>query len=190
MSLARLVYRTEQFRKYLGLRAAPLDLGEAQKILTPAQMALFLRMQAGEQAHSLEVFRRLRQQGQADPDLLVDDLLVDDLLVAALLHDAGKCRFPLRLWERVWVVLAQAFFPVRFRAWGAVQGDMERMPWWMRACAVAVQHPAWGAELAQAAGCSQRAVSLIRRHQEHSLLALQTEEDQLLARLQALDDQV
>jgi hypothetical protein len=178
MSLARIVYRTEQFRKYLGIRAAPLDLGEAREALTPAQMALFLRMQPGEQAHSLEVLGRLRLQGEVDPDLQV----------AALLHDVGKCRFPLHVWERVWIVLAPKLFAGRFRVWGAAQGALDKLPWWQRASVVAAQHPGWGAELAQAAGCSARAVSLIRRHQEHASLDPQNEEDQLLASLQALDD--
>jgi hypothetical protein len=178
MSLARLVYRTEQFRKYLGIRAAPLDLSQAQEILTPAQMALFLRLQPGEQAHSLEVLGRLQAQGEVDPDLQV----------AALLHDVGKSRFPLQVWERVWIVLAPKLFPGRFRTWGAAQGALDKLPWWQRLAAVAAQHPAWGAELAQAAGCSMRAVSLIRRHQEPALLDSQNEEDQLLANLQAFDE--
>jgi hypothetical protein len=178
MSLARLVYRTEQFRKYLGFRAAPPDLSEARKTLTPAQVALFLRMQPGEQAHSLEVLQKLQEQGETDPDLQT----------AALLHDVGKSRFPLQVWERVWIVLAQKLLPGRFRAWGAAQGGLEQRPWWERASAVAAQHPAWGAELAQAAGCSARAVSLIRRHQDYGPLDPQKEEDRLLARLQALDD--
>jgi len=178
MSLARIVYRTEQFRKYLGIRAAPLDLSEARETLTPAQVALFLRLQPGEQAHSLEVFQRLRLEGETGPDLQT----------AALLHDVGKSRFPLQVWERVWIVLARKLLPGRFQAWGAAQGALDELPWWQRACAVAAQHPAWGAELAQAAGCSRRAVSLIRRHQDHTPLDPQNEEDQLLARLQAIDD--
>ena len=178
MSLARLVYRTEQFRKYLGIRAAPLDLSQARKNLTPAQMDLFLRLQPAEQAHSLEVLGRLREQGQVDPDLQV----------AALLHDVGKSRFPLQVWERVWIVLAQKLLPGHFRAWGAAQGALDKLPWWQRLSVVAARHPAWGAELAQAAGCSRRAVSLVRRHQEHSPLDPQNEEDQLVASLQALDD--
>jgi hypothetical protein len=178
MSLARIVYRTEQFRKYLGIRAAPLDLSQAREILTPAQMDLFLRLQPGEQAHSLAVLGRLREQDQVDPDLQV----------AALLHDVGKSRFPLHVWERVWIVLASQLFPGRFQAWGAAQSALDKLPWWQRASAVAAQHPAWGAELAQAAGCSRRAVSLIRRHQQPAPLVPQDEEDQLLASLQAMDD--
>jgi hypothetical protein len=178
MSLARLVYRSEQFRKYLGFRSAPPHLSEARQVLTPAQMALFLRMQPGEQAHSLEVLRRLREQGELDPDLGT----------AALLHDAGKVHFPLRLWQRVWIVLAGVLLPARFQAWGELQEGLDSQPWWVRLSAVAIQHPAWGAELAQEAGCSERAVSLVRRHQDYAPLDLQNEEDRLLASLQAFDD--
>jgi hypothetical protein len=178
MSLARLVYRSEQFRKYLGLRSALPDLSIARQVLTPAQMTLFLRMQAGEQAHSLELLRRLQEAGETYPDLLT----------AALLHDVGKTRCPLRVWERVWIVLAGKLLPARFQAWADVSGPLDRQPWWMRLSAVAVQHPTWGAELAQEAGCSLRAVSLIRRHQDRAPLDPWDEEDRLLARLQAFDD--
>jgi hypothetical protein len=178
MSLARLVYRSEQFRKYLGFRSAPLELSAARQVLTPAQLSLFLSLQPGEQAHSLEVLRRLQEQGEVDPDLGT----------AALLHDVGKVRFPLHVWERVWIVLAGVLLPGRFQAWGALQEGLDRQPWWVRLSAVAAQHPAWGAELAQEAGCSPRAVALVRRHQDHAPLDLHNEENRLLARLQAMDE--
>jgi hypothetical protein len=178
MSLRSLVYRSEQFRQYLGLRSEPPDLSVARGILTPAQMALFLRMQVGEQAHSLDLLRRLQEAGETDPDLLT----------AALLHDVGKSRCPLRVWQRVWIVLATQLLPSRLQAWADVPSPLDGQPWWVRLSAVAVHHPAWGAELSQAVGCSPRAVSLIRRHQDRASLDPQDEEDQLLARLQAFDD--
>ena len=39
-----------------------------------------------------------REQGEENPDLLT----------AALLHDSGKTRTPLRIWERVVVVIVNA----------------------------------------------------------------------------------
>jgi putative nucleotidyltransferase with HDIG domain len=174
MSLGRLVYRFGQFRRHLGSRVVEAELVEARKILTSAQMELFLQMSAGEQAHSLEVLRRLEAQGETDPDLQA----------AALLHDAGKTHRPLRLWERVWIVLGGGFL----RRVAASEG-LEQLPWWQKPLAVAEQHPAWGAELARAAGCSPRAASLIRRHQEKGMLNLQAEEDVLLRKLQAVDDE-
>ena len=177
MSLKRFLYRGGQFWRHT--RGTVVEQAAVRNVLTPKQMALFLRMQKGEQAHSLEVLRRLSRQGETDPDLQV----------AALLHDIGKIRFPLRLWERVWIVLARKALPGRFQKWGASQGELSGLPWWQRACAVAEQHPAWGAELAQSVGCSKRTVALIRRHQDKGPFDLQDGEDRLLARLQAVDDQ-
>jgi putative nucleotidyltransferase with HDIG domain len=137
-------------------------------------MKLFLQMSAGEQAHSLEVLRRLQASGEQEPDLLT----------AALLHDVGKTRRPLRLWERVWIVLAG-----KLASRGGGSEPLERLPWWQKPLAVAVQHPAWGAEMAHAAGCSPRVVALIRRHQDKGTLNLQVEEDALLRKLQSVDDE-
>ena len=82
------------------------------------------------------VWRRLVDQDEHNPDLLA----------AALLHDVGKSRFPLRLWERVLIVSLKAFFPDRATRWGvgAAKG-------WRRALVVAAQHPTWGAEMARQA---------------------------------------
>jgi hypothetical protein len=177
MSLKRFLYRSGQFWRHT--RWVVVEQAEARSVLTPKQMALFLRMQKGEQAHSLEVLHKLSRQGETDPDLQA----------AALLHDFGKVCFPLRIWERVWIVVARKALPRRFQKWGASQGELSALPWWQRACAVAEQHPAWGAELAQSVGCSARTVALIRRHQDKSPLDPQDLEDRLLVRLQAVDDQ-
>lgn len=174
MSLGRLAYRLVQFRRHLGREVAEVELREAHRILTPAQMKLFLQMSAGEQAHSLQVLRRLEAGGEQEPDLLT----------AALLHDVGKARHPLRLWERVWIVLAG-----RLASRGDGSETLERLPWWQKPLRVAAQHPAWGAEMAQAAGCSPRVVALIRRHQEKATLNLQVQEDALLRKLQSVDDE-
>jgi hypothetical protein len=52
----------------------------------------------------------------------------------------------------------------------------------------AVNHPAWGADLAAQAGASARVVNLIRRHQELKLKVV-TEEDRLLDLLQRAEEQ-
>ena len=57
-------------------------------------------MQSSEQAHAVSVYRQLVAQGETS----------SDLLAAALLHDVGKSLSPLRLWERVLIVLARVFF--------------------------------------------------------------------------------
>lgn len=184
--MARPLYRLRQF--WLAWRAVPTasDLELACGLLSPALMALFLRMQPGEQTHSLHVFKGLRQGGDAHPDLLA----------AALLHDVGKSLHPLRLWERALIVLGKAFFPRLAHRWGqaAPRG-------WRRAFVVAEHHPAWGAEMAARAGASPLTAALIRRHQESPAaveasverLAPPTQtgslESRLLYSLQLLDDE-
>ncbi len=168
-------YRARQF--WFALHAKPLTSQQkttTNRRLTPAQMALFTRMQTGEQRHSIRVLETLQKEGQTNPDLLV----------AALLHDIGKIRYPLRLWERVFVVLGKKFFPQRSQVWG--QNPPRGLA---RAFVVAEQHPTWGAELAQEAGTTPRAVSLIRRHQEKiSAEHIHSREDHLLEVLQAADN--
>jgi hypothetical protein len=154
MRFADLLYRTRQF--WLTVRASALsdeDQAVVDDLLTPAQQELFARMQLSEQHHGLRVLNMLREQGETDPDLMV----------AALLHDVGKSRYRLRLWERVLIVLGRAFFPDRVRRWGQAS-----LSWWNRPFVVAEQHPEWGASLALEAGCSSLAVDLIRYHQAES----------------------
>lgn len=174
----RLGYRARQFWYSLTAAPRPDELRLVEQVLTQEQMALFRRQAPGEQAHSLWIYHELQAQGESDPDLLV----------AALLHDVGKSRYPLSVWERVLIVLAKALAPEKVHAWGrgAPQG-------WKRPFAVAEQHPAWGASLAQEAGCSALTVSLIRRHQEPGRLpgshsSADPLEERLLRRLQEFDE--
>lgn len=144
-------YRTRQFWFALTARPASDDLAQAGHFLSPQLLQIFLQMQPGEQAHSLAVFRRLLDQGETDRDLLA----------AALLHDVGKSRCRLYLWERVFIVLAHRIAP--HWAWRRDQ-SAPRGP--LRSLVVAARHPEWGAQMAQAAGASPCTVELIRRHQD------------------------
>jgi hypothetical protein len=176
MSLGRALYRVRQF--YLALRGAadPRDLEQARSVLTPTQVALFSGMQSSEQAHAVSVYRQLVAQGETS----------SDLLAAALLHDVGKSLSPLRLWERVLIVLARAFFPTQSRRWGIPPA--EGLGGWRRTFVVAEQHSIWGATLAAEAGASPRLVALIRQHQEPASIEADPETRRLLSKLQAVDD--
>jgi hypothetical protein len=176
MRFAGLLYRTRQF--WLTVRASALsdeDQALVDDLLTPAQQELFARMQFSEQHHGLRVLNMLREQGETDPDLVV----------AALLHDVGKSRYRLRVWERVLIVLGRAFFPARVQRWGQIP-----LSWCNRAFVVAEHHPDWGAALALEAGCSPLAVDLIRYHQAESPpQSASPRERRLLLLLQQADGQ-
>lgn len=169
-----LSYRLQQLRD--NLWAAPLPAAaraEIAGLLTPAENNLFDRFSPADQQHSYRVLRALVDAGYNHPDLLA----------AALLHDIGKTRYPLSVWDRILIVVGGALFPGHVSAWGNGPLDGRRRPFVVRA-----RHPAWGAEMAAAAGCRPRVVELIRRHQD-KLVQERDEADRLLARLQWADDQ-
>ena len=176
MKILQVIYRTRQF--WLAWRAPSLtdqDLAPAHSVLTSEQMQLFTCLQPSEQIHALRVLQTVQQQGESDPDLRT----------AALLHDIGKARAPLRLWERVVIVLGRSLFPERAKTWGRGQ-----CRGWVRPFVIAEQHPTWGSEMAVEAGATPLAVSLIRRHQfPGGSEPVSPREDRLLKILQNADHQ-
>ena len=176
----RVCYRARQFWLALGAQPEPEQIEQAARLLTPGQMSLFRGLQPGEQAHALNVLSRLVDQGETHPDLLA----------AALLHDCGKQLYPLNALERAWIVLAERFFPGRMDRWGQAEASsITKLPAWRRPLVVAVKHPAWGAELTRQAGATALLQALISRHQEYLEATPKDMEDELLKRLQVVDDQ-
>lgn len=170
----RVAYRLRQLRA--NLVAGPLSepaRQEVAEVLTAAELALFGRFSFADQWHSYRVLRCLRDAGYNHPDLLA----------AALLHDIGKVRCPLSIWDRTVIVVAGALFPGRVERWG--QGPLES---WRRPFVARLLHPEWGAQMAEDVGSRPAVVDIIRRHQA-KLTSVQNEADQLLASLQWADDQ-
>jgi hypothetical protein len=150
-------------------------MAEAQAALSPELYTLFSRLQPSELAHSINVFRSVRQQSE-DPDLLA----------AALLHDVGKIVVPLGLWEKVFIVLVRKFGLQRFFESEESLDSKPAGP--ARGLVVAERHPAWGAQLAHRAGANRTVVQLIRRHQDPLPPEPESREDELLAILKAADE--
>lgn len=176
----RVAYRVQQFgRALLATWHGPdrQELEQARAALPQAGWQLFAGMPHAEQRHALSVWRSLKAGGHEQPELAQ----------AALLHDVAKHRGGVGLVHRVAVVLIKALTPGIWRRLKTLaeppRTDL-RYPLWAHA-----HHPACGAVLASAAGCSPKAVDLIRRHQE-SLATSQFGKpaDALLAALQAADD--
>lgn len=176
MKISQAIYRVQQF--LWAWRAQSLtdkELAPARSILTAEQMQLFTRLQPSEQIHALRVLKTVQQYGDVNLDLQT----------ASLLHDIGKSRAPLKLWERVVIVLGKSFFPERAKSWGDGQPHGILRPF-----VIAEQHPAWGGELASEVGTSPLAVSLIRRHQNpEDFPPISQHEDHLLKILRAADHQ-
>jgi putative nucleotidyltransferase with HDIG domain len=143
-------HRVGQFLQALTARPLTADeTCEVAFVLSPSQQALFRQMSTGDQRHSLQVMYTLIERG----------VTIRDLLVAALLHDVGKARHRLHLWERVMVVVIRAFGASTASRWG------RGLPHgWRRPFVIYHQHPQWGAEMALAAGCSPLTVALIGAH--------------------------
>jgi len=180
MKVQRILYRMRQF--WSALFAAPSleDLKTVDSLLSPEQRALFQQMQPSEQAHSIQVMHAVLHtiNGRAGERR-------QDLLAAALLHDVGKIRYPLRIWERILIVLGRAFTPEQVKRWG--EGEANG---WRRAFVVAARHPEWGAQMAAAAGVSPLTEALIRWHQKQLLSHQRDSQDEDLYILQSADHEL
>ena len=176
----RVLYRAKQFWFTLTATPDPAATRMSGALLSSQQMALFARMHPAEQAHGLTVCLKLSSQGETHPDLLV----------AALLHDVGKSSSPMRIWERVIIVLAKAIYPPGVKRWGYNhQGNQLPPRGWRHPFIVSECHPTWGADMAHQAGISPLAETLIRRHQEPVVKDPQSLEDILLLKLQTADEE-
>lgn len=172
MTLGAAGLRLRQGTRALSAFARPLDTGPAEAVLTAEELRLFQQLRRSEQLHSLNV---LASAHAGDSITLAQ---------AALLHDAGKIRCPIHLWQRTLTVLV-----------GAVSkqlllrlSERDPRPAWSRGFVVHAHHPEWGAELAAQAGASDDVVWLVRHHADdpadwgaHPLYPL-------LVRLQQADD--
>ena len=170
------IHRLRQGLRALFAFARPVDDTLAAHYLTPPEFALFKSMRRGEQLHSLNVLRAVLAQGDTPPDLAV----------AALLHDVGKSRYPLAVWQKTAAVLVRAFAPAQFRR----LSQRDSLGFWSRPFAVSVQHPQWSAEMLAQAGASAAAIWLVAHHQDASPNAPEQGSDRvsLLKRLQSADD--
>ena len=162
-----------------GLRALfafsqPLDLDLTAYYLSPPLLTLFSQMKHSEQLHSLNVLRSVQTQGAVPRDLAV----------AALLHDVGKSRYPLRVWQKTLAVLVYSTWPGLFQRWSA--GDPNNPL--QRPFVVYLQHPQWSADMIAAAGASDAAVWLVRHHADHSSAPSRPQQAEWLRRLQQADD--
>ena len=137
-----------------------------RRTLPPGGVALFESMPVADRRHGLDVAEILLRGGHDDPDLLG----------AALLHDAAK-GYRMRLRHRVAGVLLEAFAPSVLRRLADPDPTSRGHPFHLY-----LPHAPISAEMAAAAGCSQRVAAFIRG-------APATDDDaRLLRALETADD--
>jgi hypothetical protein len=168
------VYRFRQGIRSLLAFSQTVELPLAAEYLSPELLALFQKMRRSEQLHSLNVLR----------EVLADGTTPHDLAVAALLHDVGKSRYPMRTWQKTLAVLTRAISPALFERWS--RGNPAHI--WHRPFVVYVQHPTWSAEMVMAAGASETAVWLIEHHQKPAAMWEHHPNAPLMRRLQVADN--
>ncbi len=165
-------YRLEQFFHALATQPSEQDLTAVNTNLTSPLAELFHQMSFADQSHSVRVFSHLSRQGETDPDLLG----------AALLHDVGKCRKPLKPWDRAVVVLVKALRPNLIPNWGAGEPKGRKKPF-----VVYLHHAEWGAQMVDERGGSALTVYLIRHHQDKLTHAPRDDREMFLEKLQIAD---
>lgn len=169
--LDRARYRIGQGLGYLFDRPAPDVESRLRALLPPRQWDLIARLTARDQAHHLDVYRRLQAAGCDDPDLLL----------TALLHDCGKVdeRGRAGVSQRTLLVLLNPRFPAMLRRAGSEAGNG-----WRHGLYLAIEHPRLGAALARVSGCSERVCWLIEHHHDRA-----GSSDDALRLLKRVDDE-
>ncbi len=139
--------KVRQFRRHIGARVRREERAGVAAWLSPRELELFDAMHVADRRHGLDVVATLRDSGVRETDVLV----------AGLLHDCGKGS-DVGVWPRVVWSLSQAY-----GAW--VLAVVRRLPGFAAAIDRLRDHAEASARLATAAGCSPRAVALIREQE-------------------------
>jgi hypothetical protein len=139
--------KSRQAVRHMSGRISRPERAELRARLSPAQLRLFESMHRADQRHGLDVLAHLRADGHDDPDLLL----------AGLLHDCAKGR-SVRLDHRVAWSLGE-------RYGASVCDAFARLPGYHAAFERLRVHAEASAQLALAAGCTERTADLIR-HQD------------------------
>ncbi len=169
------VYRLQQGVRALFAFSQGVDWALAERYLSPPLLALFRQMDRGEQLHSLAVLRDVLAQGDTPTDLAV----------VALLHDVGKSRYPISVWQKTWAVIVRAFAPRLYYQWS----NGSPLNLWQRPFVVYEKHPLWSAELLRSAGASEAACWLAAHHALQVETAPTAAQLEWLKRLRQADDQ-
>lgn len=125
--------------------------------LTTKELELFKKQTVTEQRHALDVAYEIRFS-RNDIIKTYGKSVYDDLIKAALLHDCGKSLIELKLWQRIFIVIA-GYLPNKVKVKMTKKRNLLG-----KILLVNKLHPAWGKRLASKTGATQNILTLIKNH--------------------------
>lgn len=154
--------RVQQFREALTARVTNQDRAFIAAWLNEPEQNLFYQMNRADQAHSLRVAYTAGRLAAEQP---VKNLNITLLTRAALLHDVGRFGRDITVFDKVWMVLADAVLKEQGAHWAARQEQLPENRW-QRALFLYYRHGEVGARRLTRLGEDEMLVSLVRRHHE------------------------
>lgn len=167
--------RIQQGIRALLAFATPVDTELARQHLSSAELEAFQQMARAEQLHSLNVLRDVLAQADTTPHALA---------VAALLHDVGKSRYHLTVWQKTASVLLKKFAPTIAQK----LANTSTLTVWTAPFVVREQHPHWSADILRNCESDDTAIWLAQHHQDAPQHHQNHPHYALLCRLQTADD--
>ena len=151
--MPRVRYRLGQGLRALFAPSLRPDASVVEPILSDCEFAAFGAMSRADQWHSLRVLDSLFRE-HPSPEIV--------LCKAALLHDVGKSRHPLAVWQKTLAVLAKSIAP----GWSRKLGMEESLSPLSAPFVVRVHHPRWGGEILRECGADDAVIWLVENHQK------------------------
>lgn len=152
------------------------DLELARRNLSSCEYEAFRSMARSEQLHSLQVLEKVLSDDPAAPKALI---------TAALLHDVGKSRYRLSVWQKTLAVIIEAIAPrLSFRLSEGEALGFARAPFVVR-----WHHAQWGGEILRNCGSDEEVIWLVERHQDGAERHRDRRTFALLSKLQSADSE-